>query len=136
MQTAVSFGRLLKEYRKTLDLTQENLARQVGCALITIKKIEGDTLRPSKAVAERLAKVLAIPSDEQATFILLARPTPKIDTAPVLLQTPQPQAARQESFDLSGRVVKGYELIEPIGAGGFGVVYRAQQIGIQRDVAI
>ena len=31
---------------------------------------------------------------------------------------------------------KGYELRERVGAGGFGVVYRAYQIGIGRDVAI
>ena len=31
---------------------------------------------------------------------------------------------------------KGYELRERVGTGGFGVVYRAYQIGIGRDVAI
>ncbi len=37
---------------------------------------------------------------------------------------------------LAGRVIKGYELREEIGAGGFGVVYRAYQASISREVAI
>lgn len=38
--------------------------------------------------------------------------------------------------DLSGQVIKGYELHERIGAGGFGAVYRANQTSIGREVAI
>src|SRR5262245_47681512 len=38
--------------------------------------------------------------------------------------------------DLSGQVVKGYELRERIGAGGFGAVYRAHQPLVGREVAI
>ena len=39
----------------------------------------------------------------------------------------------QERID---QVVKGYELREPIGEGGYGVVYRAYQPLIGRDVAV
>jgi WD40 repeat protein/serine/threonine protein kinase len=38
--------------------------------------------------------------------------------------------------DISGQSVKGYELREMIGAGGFGAVYRAYQPLIKRDVAM
>ncbi|MBN2305872.1 MAG: protein kinase [Anaerolineae bacterium] len=38
--------------------------------------------------------------------------------------------------DLSGRQIKGYELHDMIGAGGFGAVYRAFQPVIKRDVAM
>ena len=38
--------------------------------------------------------------------------------------------------NLSGQVVKGYELRERIGAGGFGAVYRASQSTVGREVAI
>ena len=38
--------------------------------------------------------------------------------------------------DLAGQSIKGYELTELIGAGGFGEVYRAHQPSIKRDVAI
>lgn len=37
---------------------------------------------------------------------------------------------------LSGTNIKGYELLERIGAGGFGAVYRAVQSTIHREVAI
>ena len=38
--------------------------------------------------------------------------------------------------DLSGQVIRGYKLIERIGEGGFGVVYRAEQSSVNREVAI
>ena len=38
--------------------------------------------------------------------------------------------------NLSGQIVKGYELRERIGAGGFGAVYRAQQTTVGREVAM
>ena len=38
--------------------------------------------------------------------------------------------------DLSGQHIKGYQLQERIGAGGFGAVYRAHQSTIGREVAI
>ena len=38
--------------------------------------------------------------------------------------------------DLSGQHIKGYELREKIGAGGFGAVYRASQPVVGREVAI
>jgi WD40 repeat protein/serine/threonine protein kinase len=39
-------------------------------------------------------------------------------------------------IDLSNRVIKGYEVREQVGAGGFGVVYRAHQPAVGREVAI
>ncbi len=38
--------------------------------------------------------------------------------------------------DLSGQVIKGYELQERIGQGGLGAVYRAFQPIVDREVAI
>ena len=37
---------------------------------------------------------------------------------------------------LTGQVIKGYELRDCIGAGGFGVVYKAYQPAVEREVAI
>ncbi|MGW8249775.1 MAG: protein kinase domain-containing protein, partial [Anaerolineales bacterium] len=37
---------------------------------------------------------------------------------------------------LSGQSVKGYDLLERIGAGAFGAVYRAYQSTVGREVAI
>lgn len=38
--------------------------------------------------------------------------------------------------NLSGTVIKGYELQERIGAGGFGAVYKAHQSTVGREVAM
>src|SRR5688572_5793327 len=38
--------------------------------------------------------------------------------------------------DLTGQVIKGYELREQLGKGGFGAVYRAFQSSVGREVAI
>lgn len=73
MTETPTFGRILKQRRKVLALTQKDVAEQVGCAVITIKKIEADTLRPSQQIAERLANVLAIPPPERDAFYRLAR---------------------------------------------------------------
>lgn len=67
------FGTWLREQRQTLDLTQAELAHQVGCAPVTVKKIEAGVRRPSKQIAERLAVVLAIESSKQANFVAFAR---------------------------------------------------------------
>ena len=38
--------------------------------------------------------------------------------------------------NLSGQTLKGYELKELIGQGGFGAVYRAYQTLVKREVAV
>ncbi len=73
MDRTVSFGYWIKRRRKALDLTQEELARRVGCAVDTIKKIEADARRPSKQLAELLAAQLQVPSQERTVFIQAAR---------------------------------------------------------------
>jgi len=68
-----AFGRLVRERRRVLDLTQDELARRAGCATVTVRKIEHGDLRPSVRAAERLAMALAIPPEQQAGFVRSAR---------------------------------------------------------------
>ena len=77
-----SFGYWLRRQRKTLDLTQEELARRVGYARETIKKIETDERRPSRELAELLATHLAITMEERSTFLAAARAEHSADTLP------------------------------------------------------
>jgi transcriptional regulator with XRE-family HTH domain len=81
MAVTESFGDWLKRRRKALDLTQRELAQQVGCAESTLRKIETERLRPSRQIAERLAACLAIPAAEQPAFIATARRNPQSATA-------------------------------------------------------
>jgi transcriptional regulator with XRE-family HTH domain/tetratricopeptide (TPR) repeat protein len=69
----VSFGAWLRQRRRALDLTQAALANHIGCAAITIKKIEQDERRPSQQMAQLLADYLAIPPAARDDFMRMAR---------------------------------------------------------------
>lgn len=126
------FGHLVRDRRSALGLTQAELSNRAGCAPITIRKIEAGTLRPSFQMAERLALCLNIPEEEELAFVRLARE--KKPTTPIPKPTPAPSEIGLS--DLSGRAVKGFHLGELIGSGGFGVVYKAIQLSVNREVAV
>src|SRR5690349_4763677 len=135
MNQATSFGGFVRQRRRELDLTQEELARRVGCAAITLRKIEADDLRASVQIAERLAMALAIPLDERAEFVRRARAVhPEASELPSV--TPPPSMEEIGREDLTGRAIRGYALAERIGMGGMGSVYRAVQPNVEREVAI
>ncbi|HEX6288902.1 MAG TPA: tetratricopeptide repeat protein [Herpetosiphonaceae bacterium] len=73
MQGPISFGRWLKQRRKALELTQDDLARLVNCSGITIRKIEANERRPSRQIAELLADRLEIAPSDRAAFLQFAR---------------------------------------------------------------
>jgi predicted ATPase/class 3 adenylate cyclase len=79
MEGSASFGYWVRRRRKALDLTQQELAQRTGYALTTIRKIETDARRPSRDMAERLAEVLELASDERAAFIQAARAELAVD---------------------------------------------------------
>lgn len=80
MERTHSFGYWLRRRRKTLDLTQADLAQRASCSLDLVRKIEADARRPSRALAEKLAEVLGIAPDERAAFIQAARAERAADT--------------------------------------------------------
>ncbi len=127
-----TFGAIVKERRTQMGLTQTELARRVACAPVTVRKIEYDALRPSVQIAERMAAALQIPEEDQLAFIRLAR----AEREPTPIPTPPPTPEEVGGHDLSGRAIKGYQLGERIGTGGYGAVYRGVQSTVDRDVAI
>jgi predicted ATPase/transcriptional regulator with XRE-family HTH domain len=68
-----SFGEWLKQQRRRLDITQDQLASRCFCSVSTIRKIESDVLVPSHSLAEQLAVVLQIPVALQTEFQRFAR---------------------------------------------------------------
>jgi class 3 adenylate cyclase len=96
MAVEITFGEWLRRRRRILDLTQEELAQQLGCAVITIRKLEMDERRPSKAFAQRLAASLEIAPEEQAKFIHFARAKPHLDLAAPPSDLPDPLASYQK----------------------------------------
>ena len=92
-----SLGSWIKVQRKSLDLTQEGLAEQIGYALSTVRKIEAGVLRPSREIAERLVECLAIEPRDRDIFIQLARtpvPLPESAPTPVAQRASAPAAQR------------------------------------------
>ncbi|HYP41115.1 MAG TPA: tetratricopeptide repeat protein [Chloroflexia bacterium] len=76
MSNEIRFGAWLKQRRKMLGLTQAGLAECVGCSVRTIIQIELGERRPSKQIAELLAKCVNVPSQEVPAFVEYARETP------------------------------------------------------------
>jgi predicted ATPase/transcriptional regulator with XRE-family HTH domain len=146
MDDIASFGRWLKLRRVTLDLTQAELARLVGCAVVTIRKIEADERRPSPLIAERLAQHLALGAEERAAFLSVARavrsplrlPPPGQATAPAaqhgyLPAPPTPLIGRDHAVaevraQLRGR---GVRLLTLTGPGGVGKTRLALQAALE-----
>lgn len=67
------FGPWLRRRRREFELTQNQLAQQVGCAADTVRKLEAGMRRPSRAMAERLALCLSIPAEQRDAFFAAAR---------------------------------------------------------------
>jgi len=94
----VFFGEWVKKRRKALDLTQEELAHRAGCSIFALRKIESGERRPSKQLADLLAKALEVPSEEKQTFIRVARGEtslerlhlPPLDSSIASISSPQP----------------------------------------------
>lgn len=72
-EEASSFGLWLRQQRRALDLTQEQLAQRVGCARITIRRIEADELKPSQQLAELFMEHLGISPAQRKGWLQLAR---------------------------------------------------------------
>lgn len=67
-----SFGGWIQSRRRAMNLTRVELAEKVGCAAVTIKKIERDERKPSRQMAELLAEHLAIPRVDRDVFMRMA----------------------------------------------------------------
>ncbi|MCW5851396.1 MAG: tetratricopeptide repeat protein [Anaerolineae bacterium] len=73
MAERISLGAWLRQRRRALDLTRDELARRVGYSVSTLRRIEADDLRPSRQLAESLADHLDLTSEERASFVQFAR---------------------------------------------------------------
>src|SRR4051794_12873889 len=73
MDESNAFGAWLKDHRKMLDTTQEELAERVGCNYDYIRKIESGSRHASKAMAKLIGNQLGLSGDELEVFVRLAR---------------------------------------------------------------
>src|SRR5262245_62177662 len=79
MDLPSSFGYWVRRRRKALDLTQAELAARIGCAKVTIRRIEADERRPSRQIAALLADHLQLDPGERPAFLQAARAKLVID---------------------------------------------------------
>src|SRR5262245_18592881 len=73
MSELFSFGAWVRQRRRALDQTRDELAAQIGCSVVTLRFIEADQRRPSKQLAARLADCLQISAEERLAFVQAAR---------------------------------------------------------------
>ena len=73
MPASTSFGTWLRQKRRSLDLTQKAFAAWVGCAPITLRRMEADAYKPSRELAFTLFEKLGIPESERSQWISFAR---------------------------------------------------------------
>lgn len=112
MDEELTFGKWLRHRRRELDLTQDEFARRVGCAPITVRKVESDEMRPSKQLAEAFSNQLGIPLDQHEDFIRMARdevPHPIADFEGLTVATAQP-AELMKRASLSSDAIKLAEI--------------------------
>ena len=140
MQDGISFGSWLRKQRRTLDLTRQAFANQVGCAEVTLRRIEAGTLKPSKHLAQMIFQKLDIPHDGWPQWISFAR---GLSNFP-LLATPSSNklltnlpaslttfiGREKEQSDVLQLIAK-HRLVTLTGAGGVGKTRLAIRVGKQ-----
>lgn len=136
MKEEISFGNWLKQRRKGLDLTQEKLAGQIGCAISTLQKIENSERQPSRDFAKRIADVLNVEPDDLPTFIAFARGSQDLRVCELFLPpanlpaAPTPLIGREaEVADVCKRLMReDTRLITLLGPPGVGKTRLSFQI--------
>lgn len=140
MQEEISFGIWLRKQRRALDLSQQAFANRVGCAEVTLRRIEAGRLKPSKELANILLDKIGIPESERARWIAFARglsgfpaPLPPISNKPI---TNLPASLttfigrEKEQSDVIKLITK-HRLVTLTGSGGVGKSRLSINVGEQ-----
>ena len=98
------FARLIRNRRRHLDLTQEDVARRIGTSVAYIAHLEADRRHPSEKVVIRLAEVLGLAPRE---LFFLANP----QTQNLVSQEPTPsKASAWEAFSVDQKLRKAHSI--------------------------
>jgi predicted ATPase len=129
MQDEISFGKWLHKQRRALDFTLQAFADQVGCAEVTLRRIEAGTLKPSKELAIILLENLGVPKTDWSQWISFARggsslpdpPTPSSNKP--ISNLPEPITTfigREKEQTEVIRLLTKHRLVTLTGPGGVG----------------
>jgi predicted ATPase/DNA-binding XRE family transcriptional regulator len=140
MPASMSFGTWLRQKRRSLDLTQKVFADQIGCAEITVRRMEADEYKPSKELAFTLFEKLGIPESERSQWILFARGVSSLPIQSIphgnKPKTNLPASLtsfigrEKEQSDVIQFITK-FRLVTLRGAGGVGKTRLALKVGEQ-----
>jgi predicted ATPase/DNA-binding XRE family transcriptional regulator len=140
MSTTPTFGQWLKQRRKVLGLTQNELAQKAGCAEVTLRKIEAGDFLPSTPLAASLAKTVGATDADLPGLVSLARGAGEDFTAKARLLRPQrPNNLTSQLTPLFGRqhdiaavrtrlLSDGARLVTLVGPPGVGKTRLAQAV--------
>ncbi len=70
-----SLGQQVRHYREARGWTRKELAHQIGCAVVTLQKVERDERRPSIELLHLLAQALQLTKEAATALIALLQPT-------------------------------------------------------------
>src|SRR5687768_1957239 len=140
MQEEMSFGVWLRKQRRAFDLTRQAFADRVGCAEVTLRRIEAGTLKPSKELASILLEKLGIPEIERPGWISFARGLSGFPTHSIALSNkpksnlPAPLTTfigrEKEQADVI-RLLTKHRLVTLTGSGGVGKTRLSSKVGEQ-----
>lgn len=135
----ISFGTWLRRQRRGRDLSRQALADQVGCAEITLRRIESGSLKPSRELARLLLEQFEIAKEELESWILFARgvsgiPKQSDDAAPTSSRSNLPVflthfVGREKEQDEIIQLLNKNRLVTLTGPGGVGKTRLAGVIG-------
>lgn len=133
MPDTTRFTTWLRSLRTARDLTQEELAEQIGCAVATLRAYESGARRPSREMAERIARLLALPADQVDAFVRLARQSDGQGTGEQGDKVPQPRpplppSERSERIPISASAASG-----PLPAPATPLIGRAAELDTLRE---
>lgn len=122
----------IRQRRKSLGLTYKELAQQIGCAVVTLKKIEAGERKPSTLMAEKLAECLKVATEERPAFVARIRGfTADVNishTEPVSFQVPL--IGRESELKQLQKILTDplTRLVTITGTGGVGKTRLAQAV--------
>src|SRR5215213_8156213 len=144
MQKEIPFGVWLRKQRRALDFSRQAFADQVGCAEVTLRRIEAGTPKPSKELASILIEKLGIPESQHSQWVSFARGftgfPPHLTQSPEKpksnLSAPLTIGWQKEQSEVSQllaqqRVVTHSSVLQAQLFGGFSLIYdRTAVVGI------
>jgi predicted ATPase/DNA-binding XRE family transcriptional regulator len=131
MLEPISFGTWLRQKRRSLDLTQKAFADQIGCAEITVRRMEADEYKPSSQLAFVLFEKLGVPEPERTQWVRFARGLAPYPNQPTVPSPPLEQRTnlpipltsfigRKKEQDEIRNLITKNRLVTLVGVGGIG----------------